>query len=169
MPRISPKNPRIDGIQKRTVRRGDAVARRDRHCRCMGWAAIASHNASISRRRSLGSPSTTPCPKLRRAHPSRPALPNTHVRGAQRKKRERQGKVTLTTISCVPVYVRARFVLSATIPVLRERSSSVYTRYRVTLYREWARKRTPALLRCFGVIEGEMRRANKWGGPGGNE
>lgn len=129
MPRIPPKNPR--NTEKNGVKRcgGNAVAGRGRHCRCMGCATIASHNASISCRRSLGSLSTTPCPKIRRAHPSRPALPNTHIRDVytdREKKRERQGEVTLWRRSCVPAYVRARFVLSATIPVLRE-GRSVHT------------------------------------------
>lgn len=171
MSRISPKNPRIGGIQERTAGRCGGE-RRGRHSRCMGCAAIASHNASISRRRSLGSPSTTPCPKLRRAHPSRPASQiHRYTRylllGEQR---ERARGNNDDDRACSRTCVRDSYYLSRYLYYEREREREgqqcTHAVSCDTIYREWIWKRTPALLRCFSVIEGEMRRANKQGSLG---
>lgn len=162
------------------------VARRGRHCRCMGCAAIASHNASISRARD---PSGTPVAQrpvrssaalIRHGRHSRiyeysRCFHERKREGEEERERERKKKNSNSgdrdrayPRACPRACVRARFVLSVTMPVLREGSSNQCTHTYsescdiVCVHRELVWKRTQRiLLRCFGIIEGNSRQANK--------
>lgn len=162
------RNPRIGGIQKRTAWRGVEEMRwRGEVVIADAWVALRS--PPITHQSRAGDPSGARARRpVRRsaAFIRHDRHSRIHVRDAytgREKKRERQGEACNTVATIVRACVRAceiRIICHDTCTTRgkKQRTHTGIVWHRVQRVFD---KRTPVLQYCFGVIGGEMWRANK--------
>lgn len=170
LPRISPKNSRIGGIQERTARREDAAARGEV---VIADAWVALRSPPITHQSRAGDPSGARARRPVRSsaalirHGQHSRIHAVLVRTERKKKRGRQGEVTPATIVRARVRACEIRIIRRDTCITRGKQQCTHAVYRVTLYTESGLERERRPFCVVSVSLGEKcGGANKQGPRG---